>query len=85
MESFDFMVYTISAIAPAIFYKKICCVFIAVKRSFFFLMPIGVPKVPYRLPGEEDASYVDIYNLLYRERILFLAQAVDDDISNLAN
>nr|YP_010932409.1 proteolytic subunit 2 of clp protease [Interfilum massjukiae]WKT06071.1 proteolytic subunit 2 of clp protease [Interfilum massjukiae]WKT06170.1 proteolytic subunit 2 of clp protease [Interfilum sp. SAG 36.88] len=45
-------------------------------------MPIGVPKVPYRLPGEEDASYVDIYNLLYRERILFLAQAVDDDISN---
>lgn len=49
------------------------------------LMPIGVPKVPYRLPGEEDASYVDIYNLLYRERILFLAQAVNDEICNLAN
>jgi ATP-dependent Clp protease protease subunit len=48
-------------------------------------MPIGVPKVPYRLPGEEDASYVDIYNLLYRERILFLSQAVNDEISNLAN
>nr|YP_010932512.1 proteolytic subunit 2 of clp protease [Klebsormidium crenulatum]WKT06378.1 proteolytic subunit 2 of clp protease [Klebsormidium crenulatum] len=45
-------------------------------------MPIGVPKVPYRLPGEEDASYIDIYNLLYRERILFLAQAVNDEICN---
>nr|YP_010932345.1 proteolytic subunit 2 of clp protease [Hormidiella parvula]WKT05988.1 proteolytic subunit 2 of clp protease [Hormidiella parvula] len=45
-------------------------------------MPIGVPKVPYRLPGEEDAVYVDIYNLLYRERILFLAQGVNDEISN---
>jgi hypothetical protein len=48
-------------------------------------MPIGVPKVPYRLPGEEDTSYVDIYNLLYRERIVFLAQAVNDEICNLAN
>nr|WKT06596.1 proteolytic subunit 2 of clp protease [Klebsormidium dissectum]WKT07684.1 proteolytic subunit 2 of clp protease [Klebsormidium sp. SEV1-VF17pt]WKT07792.1 proteolytic subunit 2 of clp protease [Klebsormidium sp. TAA2-JRJ3pt] len=45
-------------------------------------MPIGVPKVPYRLPGEEDTSYVDIYNLLYRERIVFLAQAVNDEICN---
>ncbi|KAK9048761.1 hypothetical protein SSX86_006406 [Deinandra increscens subsp. villosa] len=24
-------------------------------------MPIGVPKVPFRSPGEEDASWVDIY------------------------
>lgn len=23
-------------------------------------MPIGVPKVPFRLPGEEDAVWVDI-------------------------
>jgi hypothetical protein len=29
--------------------------------SFFLrLMPIGVPKVPFRSPGEEDASWVDI-------------------------
>ncbi|KAL2900549.1 ATP-dependent Clp protease proteolytic subunit [Bienertia sinuspersici] len=24
-------------------------------------MPIGVPKVPFRSPGEEDASWVDVY------------------------
>nr|YP_009747536.1 ClpP [Bidens pilosa]QII89184.1 ClpP [Bidens pilosa] len=44
-------------------------------------MPIGVPKVPFRNPGEEDASWVDIYRL-YRERLLFLGQEVDSEISN---
>nr|QUT08594.1 clp protease proteolytic subunit [Changiostyrax dolichocarpus]QUT08676.1 clp protease proteolytic subunit [Changiostyrax dolichocarpus] len=44
-------------------------------------MPIGVPKVPFRGPGEEDASWVDI-NRLYRERLLFLGQEVDSEISN---
>nr|QVX30518.1 clp protease proteolytic subunit [Myroxylon balsamum] len=45
-------------------------------------MPVGVPKVPFRIPGEEDASWVDIYNRLYRERLLFLGQEVDSEISN---
>nr|YP_009376490.1 ATP-dependent Clp protease proteolytic subunit [Diplostephium azureum]ARH07226.1 ATP-dependent Clp protease proteolytic subunit [Diplostephium azureum] len=45
-------------------------------------MPIGVPKVPFRNPGEEDATWVDIYNRLYRERLLFLGQEVDSEISN---
>nr|AJA05745.1 clp protease proteolytic subunit [Castanea pumila var. pumila] len=44
-------------------------------------MPIGVPKVPFRSPGEEDASWVDI-NRLYRARLLFLGQEVDSDLSN---
>nr|QOW40405.1 clp protease proteolytic subunit [Rhodiola kirilowii] len=44
-------------------------------------MPIGVPKVPFRSPGEEDASWVDIYRL-YRERLLFLGQEVDNELSN---
>nr|YP_009560148.1 clp protease proteolytic subunit [Vandenboschia speciosa]AZZ71273.1 clp protease proteolytic subunit [Vandenboschia speciosa] len=44
-------------------------------------MPIGVPKVPFRLPGEEDAVWVDV-NRLYRERLLFLGQQVDDEIAN---
>nr|YP_010637801.1 clp protease proteolytic subunit [Saxifraga consanguinea]WBQ50443.1 clp protease proteolytic subunit [Saxifraga consanguinea] len=48
----------------------------------FLLMPIGVPKVPFRIPGEEDASWVDVYNRLYRERVLFLGQEVDSEISN---
>ncbi|YP_009445269.1 clp protease proteolytic subunit (chloroplast) [Primulina huaijiensis] len=44
-------------------------------------MPIGVPKVPFRIPGEEDASWVDV-NRLYRERLLFLGQDVNSEISN---
>nr|YP_010719015.1 clp protease proteolytic subunit [Beccarinda tonkinensis]WDR39342.1 clp protease proteolytic subunit [Beccarinda tonkinensis] len=44
-------------------------------------MPIGVPKVPFRIPGEEDASWVDV-NRLYRERLLFLGQDVHSEISN---
>nr|YP_009659264.1 clp protease proteolytic subunit [Pterospermum kingtungense]YP_010039325.1 clp protease proteolytic subunit [Pterospermum truncatolobatum]QCQ82482.1 clp protease proteolytic subunit [Pterospermum kingtungense]QOY45651.1 clp protease proteolytic subunit [Pterospermum truncatolobatum] len=45
-------------------------------------MPIGVPRVPFRNPGEEDAVWVDIYNRLYQERVLFLGQEVDSEISN---
>nr|YP_010577854.1 ATP-dependent Clp protease proteolytic subunit [Saussurea sagittifolia]YP_010733901.1 clp protease proteolytic subunit [Saussurea katochaete]YP_010734075.1 clp protease proteolytic subunit [Saussurea stella]UZP15072.1 ATP-dependent Clp protease proteolytic subunit [Saussurea sagittifolia]WEG93624.1 clp protease proteolytic subunit [Saussurea katochaete]WEG93798.1 clp protease proteolytic subunit [Saussurea stella] len=45
-------------------------------------MPIGVPKVPFRNVGEEDASWVDIYNRLYRERLLFLGQEVESEVSN---
>nr|YP_010758832.1 ATP-dependent Clp protease proteolytic subunit [Leibnitzia nepalensis]WEX30876.1 ATP-dependent Clp protease proteolytic subunit [Leibnitzia nepalensis] len=45
-------------------------------------MPIGVPKVPFRSPGEADASWVDIYNRLYRERLLFLGQEVDSEVAN---
>nr|YP_009446376.1 clp protease proteolytic subunit [Saussurea polylepis]YP_010171282.1 clp protease proteolytic subunit [Saussurea salicifolia]QSD57436.1 clp protease proteolytic subunit [Saussurea salicifolia] len=44
-------------------------------------MPIGVPKVPFRNVGEEDASWVDI-NRLYRERLLFLGQEVESEVSN---
>nr|YP_009573330.1 ClpP [Calotropis gigantea]YP_009574103.1 ClpP [Calotropis procera]QBM31295.1 ClpP [Calotropis gigantea]QBM31383.1 ClpP [Calotropis procera] len=43
-------------------------------------MPVGVPKVPFRCPGEENASWVD--NRLYRQRVLFLVQEVEDEISN---
>nr|QYH50701.1 clp protease proteolytic subunit [Aristolochia bracteolata] len=44
-------------------------------------MPIGVPRVPFRNPGEEDAVWIDVYRL-YRERCLFLGQQVDSEISN---
>jgi hypothetical protein len=30
------------------------------KKRCNFCMPIGVPKVPFRLPGEEDAVWVDV-------------------------
>ena len=45
-------------------------------------MPIGVPKVPYRMPGETYTQWIDIYNRLYRERIIFLGRDIDDEIAN---
>lgn len=45
-------------------------------------MPIGVPKVPYRMPGEQFTQWIDIYNRLYRERIIFLGKDIDDEIAN---
>merc|ERR1719453_1099391 len=46
------------------------------------MMPLGVPKVAYRVPGAQTADWVDLYNRLYRERIVFLGQQVDDEIAN---
>lgn len=45
-------------------------------------MPVGVPKVPYLIPGDEDASWIDLYNRLYQERLLFLGQEINSEISN---
>nr|YP_009748265.1 clp protease proteolytic subunit [Pogonia japonica]YP_009748341.1 clp protease proteolytic subunit [Pogonia minor]QII89945.1 clp protease proteolytic subunit [Pogonia japonica]QII90021.1 clp protease proteolytic subunit [Pogonia minor] len=45
-------------------------------------MPVGVPKVPFRIPGEEDATWVDVYNRLHRERLLFLGQEVEIEVGN---
>eukprot|EP00274_Cyanoptyche_gloeocystis_P003513 CAMPEP_0196652230 /NCGR_PEP_ID=MMETSP1086-20130531/1463_1 /TAXON_ID=77921 /ORGANISM="Cyanoptyche gloeocystis , Strain SAG4.97" /LENGTH=283 /DNA_ID=CAMNT_0041982663 /DNA_START=56 /DNA_END=907 /DNA_ORIENTATION=+ len=46
------------------------------------MMPIGVPKVPYKMNGQSEEQWIDIYNRLYRERIIFLGQEIDDEISN---
>lgn len=29
-------------------------------NRIYLVMPIGVPKVPFRLPGEEDAVWIDV-------------------------
>lgn len=43
------------------FYASISKKDIVLNYFFFFnLMPIGIPKVPFRSPGEEDASWVDV-------------------------
>lgn len=77
------------------------------------MMPIGVPKVAYRVPGSQQADWyvtrpyflvdfskryiivkvifshiltffsrVDIYNRLYRERIVFIGSEIDDELAN---
>jgi ATP-dependent Clp protease protease subunit len=45
-------------------------------------MPLGVPKVPYRLPGDASPQWVDLYNRMYRERLLFMGQELDDELAN---
>lgn len=45
-------------------------------------MPIGVPSVPYRLPGSPYEQWISIYERLFRERIIFLAEEVDDAMAN---
>nr|YP_010118301.1 Clp protease proteolytic subunit [Pilea peploides]QQY85926.1 Clp protease proteolytic subunit [Pilea peploides] len=45
-------------------------------------MPIGVPQVTFKNPGDEEESWIDLYNRLYRERVIFLGQEVDTDASN---
>lgn len=54
----------------------------ASRRARITMMPIGVPKVLFRVPGGQQADWVDIYNRLYRERIIFLGQEIDDEIAN---
>ncbi len=45
-------------------------------------MPIGIPSVPYRLPGSPYEQWINIYERLFRERIIFLSEEVDDGIAN---
>ena len=54
----------------------------APRRQVTRMMPIGVPRVPYRTPREGGWQWVDIWNCLYRERIIFLSKPVDEELGN---
>nr|YP_009862898.1 clp protease proteolytic subunit [Spathodea campanulata]QKD76274.1 clp protease proteolytic subunit [Spathodea campanulata] len=45
-------------------------------------MPVGVPKVPFLIPDDEEGSWVDLYNRLYQQRLLFIGQELDLEIGN---
>lgn len=45
-------------------------------------MPIGTPKVPYRLPGSQYTQWIDLYTRLNQERIIFLGQEISDTLAN---
>ncbi|WOL13053.1 hypothetical protein Cni_G21822 [Canna indica] len=51
-------------------------------RGRAFMMPIGTPRVPYRTPGEGTWQWVDVWNALYRERIIVIGQQIDEEFSN---
>jgi ATP-dependent Clp protease protease subunit len=46
------------------------------------MMPSGTPRVPYKFPGTQDPTWIDIYSRMYRERIMFLGQDIDDSMAN---
>ncbi|MBW4553437.1 MAG: ATP-dependent Clp protease proteolytic subunit [Aphanocapsa sp. GSE-SYN-MK-11-07L] len=45
-------------------------------------MPIGVPRVPYRFPGDPYTQWINIYERLSLERIIFLSGEVTDGLAN---
>lgn len=45
-------------------------------------MPVGIPKVPFLVPGDDDSSWVELYNRVYQERLLFLGQKIDNEAVN---
>jgi len=46
------------------------------------MMPIGVPKVAYKMPGSRGGEWVDIYQRLTRERIIFMGSEINDELAN---
>uniref|UniRef100_A0A2P2JAW9 ATP-dependent Clp protease proteolytic subunit n=2 Tax=Rhizophora mucronata TaxID=61149 RepID=A0A2P2JAW9_RHIMU len=51
-------------------------------RAIIKMMPIGTPRVPYRTPGEGTWQWVDLWNALYRERVIFIGENIDEEFSN---
>ncbi|WP_026079626.1 ATP-dependent Clp protease proteolytic subunit [Spirulina subsalsa] len=45
-------------------------------------MPIGVPRVPYQMPGQPYSDWINIYDRLYRERIIFIGRGINDGLAN---
>nr|YP_010964639.1 ATP-dependent Clp protease proteolytic subunit [Hedysarum citrinum]WNM89294.1 ATP-dependent Clp protease proteolytic subunit [Hedysarum citrinum] len=45
-------------------------------------MPLGVPKVPFLFREEEEASWVELYNVIYRCGLLFLGDEIDSETTN---
>lgn len=45
-------------------------------------MPIGIPRVPYRYHGDSYTQWINIYERLSMERIIFLSGEVTDGMAN---
>lgn len=46
------------------------------------MMPVGVPRVPYRMRRENVWQWIDIWNCLYQERVIFIGKHIDDEMGN---
>lgn len=47
-----------------------------------YYMPIGVPRIIYCWGEELPAQWTDIYNFIFRRRMVFLMQYLDDELCN---
>nr|YP_009138847.1 clp protease proteolytic subunit [Lathyrus pubescens]AIK21216.1 clp protease proteolytic subunit [Lathyrus pubescens] len=45
-------------------------------------MPVGVPKVSYVVPGEDEATWIELYQQLFYERKIFLCQVINRELGN---
>lgn len=45
-------------------------------------MPIGIPRVPFKFPGEPYTQWINIYERLALERIVFMSGEVTDGMAN---
>jgi hypothetical protein len=45
-------------------------------------MPIGVPRILYMWGEDLPAQWTDIYNFIFRRRMVFLMQYLDDELCN---
>jgi len=64
------------------FFKSLFLLFCNVKKISFFKMPIGVPRIIYCWGEELPAQWTDIYNFIFRRRMVFLMQYLDDELCN---
>lgn len=46
------------------------------------MMPQGVPQVLYQGAGMDSPQFVDLYQYLYRNRIMMIANFVDEEVAN---
>nr|ARO91494.1 ClpP-like protease [Arthropodium cirratum] len=46
-------------------------------------MPVGIPKIPFKNPGEDAPIWVDVFSRLYKDRYLFVLKELDQELANL--
>lgn len=45
-------------------------------------MPVGVPRIVYCMGEELPTNWTDLYNFIFRRRMIFLLQYLDDELCN---
>uniref|UniRef100_A0A7S1ERY9 ATP-dependent Clp protease proteolytic subunit n=1 Tax=Timspurckia oligopyrenoides TaxID=708627 RepID=A0A7S1ERY9_9RHOD len=54
----------------------------AVVRKSCSIQMGGTPRVPYKAPGQQEYQFMDVFERLARDRIMFVGQDIDDETAN---